>query len=252
MLDHLRRVGALATQAFVQPLQRGRGARVLITQPLGQFRREHFGQRPAGARRNVLVQRGLRATRRQQVIGQPLGIGSHGAARRNLVGQPPQVFHEHDTQGDGDGPQLADVQRLHFLVGSNEAAQHHRVDMAVGVGNVSPGQPEHTRIPGEGTIGQLGQQAVVARRQVDMDFADLFFDDVVVVEQPFSRRHNAAAGNKFRRAGAIRRQQLRGIDAQAFAQRRHGRRLRRDLLRGSQAARVLFKAFDAEQFFANR
>ena len=79
------------------------------------------------------------------------------------------------------------------LVGAHEAAQHLGVEAAVGVRDEGPGEAEHARIAGERPVGELGQLAVVARRQVVADLADLLFDEVVVVEQPFGGRRDGPA-----------------------------------------------------------
>ena len=53
------------------------------------------------------------------------------------------------------------------------------------MGHEGPGHAEHAGIADQRTAAQLGKLAVVARRQVGADFADLLFDEMVVVEQPF-------------------------------------------------------------------
>ena len=76
---------------------------------------------------------------------------------------------------------------------SYELAQHIRIEMAVGVGDESPGQAEHARISGERAVGQLRQLAIVARRQGRADFADLPLDQIVVVHQPFGCRRDGTS-----------------------------------------------------------
>ena len=61
------------------------------------------------------------------------------------------------------------------------------------MGDEGPGDAEHPRIAGERAIAQLGQLAVVARRQIGADLADLLLDQMVIVEQPFGGRRDDAA-----------------------------------------------------------
>jgi hypothetical protein len=53
-----------------------------------------------------------------------------------------------------------------------------------------PGHAEDLRIAGERSGGQLRQLPIVARWQIVANFADLPFDEVVVVEQPLGGRCN--------------------------------------------------------------
>ena len=145
------------------------------------------------------------------------------AAGGDLVGEAAQVLDQHDAQGDRDGPQLADGERLHALVGGDEAAQGVGIEVAVGVRDEGPGEAEHARIAGERARGQFRQLAVVAGRQVVADLADLLLDQVVVVEQPFGRRHDTAAAFQFGGAGAIGGEQHGGVVVEPPVQRKHAR-----------------------------
>jgi hypothetical protein len=48
-------------------------------------------------------------------------------------GHAAQVFDQRQAQHDGDGPQLAQLQRGHFLIGVDEAAQRFGIDPAIAV-----------------------------------------------------------------------------------------------------------------------
>ena len=151
-----------------------------------------------------------------------------------------------------DRPEFADRQRLHLLVGAHEAAQHLGIEVAVGVGDEGPGQAEHPRISGERSVGQLRQLPIVAGRQGGADFANLPFDEVIVVDQPFGRRRDGAA--LIDRAGdhAVgMRADTAPLSASRPAKWMAPGRPRRDRLRDREASRVLFEALDAEQLCAN-
>ncbi len=132
----------------------------------------------------------MRAALGHQADGEFVGIGTFSAADADLVGQPPQVLDEHDAQGDRHGPELADGQRLGALIGADEAAQDVRIEIAVGMRDERPGNAEHPRIAGERPVGEFRQLAVVTGRQVVANLADLFFDEVIVVQQPFGGGHH--------------------------------------------------------------
>ena len=134
----------------------------------------------------------------EQPVGQRVRLLARGAAGNDAPGGASKILHEHDPQRDRDRPQFPDRQRLNALVGAHEAAQHLRIEAAVRMGDKGPGHAEDARIAGEGPGRELRQLTVVARRQVGANFADLLFDDVVVVEQPFGGgRDGGTGGDRF-------------------------------------------------------
>jgi hypothetical protein len=91
------------------------------------------------------------------------------------------------------GPQLADAQRCHGLERVHEPVEPLRVEACVAVAEQFHRHREHTRSPRAPAHGELGQLAVVTRRQVAADLAQLPFDQVEVVEQPLGRRRTSLA-----------------------------------------------------------
>ena len=118
-----------------------------------------------------------------------------------------QVLYQHDAQRDRDGPHFTDGQRLHALVGKHEAPQRFRIKMTVGMGHKCPRDAEHARVSGEGPVGKLRQLAVETRWQILTYLANLRFDQMVIVEQPFSGRGDGAAFARNFADGAIAAQQ---------------------------------------------
>ena len=100
----------------------------------------------------------------QQPVRHDVCGAAPGSAVDDALGDPPEVLDEHDAQGGRHRPQFANAQRLHFLIGAQVAAQHLRVEEAVGMGHVCPSHAEHARIPHEGSAGELGQLPIVAGR----------------------------------------------------------------------------------------
>ena len=252
MLHHFIDAAALRAEALFQPAQCRGGERVMVTQALGQLCGKRLAQRGAGALVQFPVERRVRGVFTQQAAGQCVGIGPRAAPGGHLVGQATQVFDQHDAQGDGHCPQLADGQRLDLLIGDDKALQDVRVEVAVGVGDKRPGHAQYPWITGKGTAGEFRQLAVIARRQVIADLANLLFDQVIVVQQPLGCRYHATAVGQFRSTGAVGRKQYLGVVVQPAMQGQHGGRLAADSLGGGQGVGVLFEAFDAEQFFAYR
>ncbi len=115
-----------------------------------------------------------------------------------------------------------------------------------------PREAEDARIAGERAFCEFWQLAIVAGRQVVADLADLFLDEVIVVEQPFGGRHHAPAALQFFGARAVGREQDGGVVVEPRVQRQNSRWRLRHRLRGGEALRVLLEPFDTEQLFAHR
>ncbi len=249
VLHHAVDRRALMVQPLLQPAERRRRSRILVAQPLHQLRGEDFRQRLRGAGQDVGVERGAGFAQGQKPVSQRVGLVPQVAPSGDLVGQPTQILDEDDAQRDGNGPQFADRQRLDTLIGDDEAAQDLRVEVTVGVGDERPGQPEHPRIAGKRSVCQFRQLAIIAGRQIIPDLPDLFFDEMVIVQQPFRRRNHAMTAFHLGRRRAIGGEQHGGIVVQAGAKREDVRRLQRDRLRGRKALGMLLQSLDTEEFF---
>ena len=110
------------------------------------------------------------------------------------------------------------------------------------MGNEGPGQTEYPWIPGERSGGELRQLPVVTGRQIGADLANLLFDQIIIVDQPFRRRRDRAP--LVDRLGdiAIGMEQRRGVVGKPARQRMTFGRLRRDWLCEREAPRVLLQA----------
>ena len=186
----------------------------------------------------------------------PLGQFVRRLPGRRVVhdqfGDAPEILDQHDPQGDRHGPQLADGQRLHRLVGEQVAAQRLGVEVAVRMRHQRPRRAKHPRQPGERPRRQLGQLRVVARRQVHADLAYLHVHEVVVVGQPFGGGGGVVAVPGCLRDGAVGAEQEHGVVGQAVRQPAAPGPARRHRLGGGEAPGVLLQALDAEQLAAQR
>ncbi|MFJ5486657.1 hypothetical protein ACIKTA_03025 [Hansschlegelia beijingensis] len=155
MPDGLLDRRALQRHAPIEPLQRGIGARILIAEPFGQLSREQFGDWSGGACGDVGLERGPRAAGREQPVGQKIGVGAGRSRDADLIGEPSQILDEDYADRDRYGPEFTDRERLHSLIGGHETLQDLWIEVAVGVGDIGPGEAEYTRIAPERSSGKL-------------------------------------------------------------------------------------------------
>jgi hypothetical protein len=195
-----------------------------------------------------------------QALG--VGVGGLGDAVRTGVGQialgagighphagAAQALDEREAQHDRNGPQLAQFECADGLVRGDEAAQLLGIDPAIAVRHDLEHEVVDARLPGRWPIGQARQADAVAARQVSPCGADLFLDEVKVVEQPFSRRRDAAI------LGGGRGEPPRGVDECMFVggqprQQAVRTRARRELVGGGKSLAVLHHLLAAEQLRA--
>ena len=247
---HLVGSRALALQLLLQPAHGGRRLRILVAQALDELNEEALGEgKPLVGRERRRV--GDAVVHAHQAVGHAVRLLARRAAAHDAHGRAPQVLDQHDAQRDRHGPQLADAERLDGLVGAHETGQRLRIEPAVGVGDERPGHAEHAGIAGQRTAAQLGELAVVAGRQVGADLADLLFDEMVVVEQPFRGGRDRTALVDGLGDAAVGSQQHAFVVGQAIDQRPGCRRLGGNKLVCSKAFRMLFQAFDAEKLAAD-
>ena len=175
-----------------------------------------------------------------------------GAAIDDSFSRAPEVFHQDDSKGDCYGPELADRERLHTLVGLHKLREHQRVEPAVGMRDKSPSDTEDTRVALERPVGEFRQLTVIAARKIVANFANLFLDDMKVIHQPLCRGRDCAFLADCGCDAPVGGQQDPAVVAQARRQAPSGFRIHRDRLRGGQTFGVLFQALDSEQFREDR
>ena len=124
--------------------------------------------------------------------------------------------------------------------------------MTVRMRDVGPRDPEHARIAFQRTLGQLGQLPIEPARQVVADFANLLFDDVKIIDQPFGRRRDRALLADCPRDIPIGVKQYSPIVAHARRHRASASRPIGDALRNRQRLAMLLEPLDAEQLSSNR
>ena len=163
----------------------------------------------------------------------------------------PKVFDERQAQHDGNRPQFAQLEGRHRLVGRNEATEALGIHAAIPVRDRLQRNIVDARQARRGAAAQAGQLSAVASRQMPPGSANLLFDEIEIVEQPFPRRDDAAIGRQ--RLG----QQPASFDQDSFVvgescQQAIGGPARRQLVRGGQEPPVLLHLVVAEQFGAQR
>jgi hypothetical protein len=115
------------------------------------------------------------------------------------------------------------------------------------VRDVAPGEPEDPRIALEWAVGELRQLAVVVRRQVVADLAQLLVDDVEVVDQPFGGGRDGALILDGTREDAVRLEEQPAVLPDAPPNGVATARRVRDGLGGGERLRVLLQPLDAEE-----
>src|SRR5580693_8209243 len=104
------------------------------------------------------------ASRPKQTVGESVRHMSLGAARRNLLREASEILNQNDPECDRYRPELTDGERLHLLIGPNEANQHLGVETAIGMRDEGPGDAEHSRIAGERPIREFRELTIIAGR----------------------------------------------------------------------------------------
>jgi hypothetical protein len=243
-------IRALAAQAILEPEQRRRHARILVAQTLDELRHEGGRQRRLALGTQLLHRRRI-AARREQAVGDRVRRAPRGTARHDGLGGAAQILDQDDAQRDRHRPELADLERLHRLIGLHEARQQLRIETAVRMRDEGPGETEDAGVAGERAVGELRQLSVIAGRQVGADLADLLLDDVEVVDQPFGRRRDLGALVDRFRDRAVGLEQRAAVVGEAPRQRLAVGRRRRHGLRVREAVGVQQQPFGAEQLGAD-
>ena len=232
--------------------QRQRGA--LSLQPAREFRDERAHHRRVRPRHV----RGQQDQALRVLFGdlhhlfRPAGGEVPGdASGDNPCPDAPEILDQRQAQHDGDGPQFAERQDGHRLVGRHETAETSRVHPSIAVRDRFMRDVVHARKSGRRSVQQAGQLPAVPLRQVPLGHADLFFDQVEVVEEPFpGGRDPAVRIDRRRQKGACSLQD-------AFILRQPGQKRipdpsRTQPVRARKGLAMLLHLFIAEQFRTQR
>ncbi len=234
-------------EAFLDGRAHGRDQRPVLAHPLQQphhvGRLQDVGEGRQGRRGFGAADLGQKA----------VGLQTRVPALERFVRQSPQVLDEGELEHAGPGPQLADGQGRHRLVGGHEAHELVPVQAAVGVADqlqghgVDPCDARH--LP----RGQLGQIRVVLARKVVPDAPDLGLDEVEVVEEPFRRRGDELAAVDVVGEDAIGLAQHAGVVLQAREERAGlAARIAGQREAGGEGLRPFLQALDAQELGAQR
>ena len=171
-----------------------RGALALqAARELGDERADHgrLGARHVGDQQDESV--GIGLDDRGHLVGPIIGEVAVGARGGNAGADAAEIFDQRQARHDGDGPQFAQLQSGDGLIGGEETAQAIGVDASVGVGDGFENDVVDAGEPGGGSVRQAREFAAVAFRKVTAGGADLFFDEIEIIQQPFAGGSGAAA-----------------------------------------------------------
>ena len=236
------------------PGERQRQGGALSLQPAGEFRDErahHRRVRSRHVRRQQYQALRVLFGDLQHLFRPACGEVPVDASGDDPCSDAPEILDQRQAQHDGDGPQFAQRQDGHRLVGRHEAAETFRIHPSIAVRDRLMRDVVHARQPGRRPVQQARQLPAVALRQVPLGHADLFFDQVEVVEEPFPGRRDPAVRIDRRR------QQVAGSRQDAFILRQPGQKpvpnpSRTQPVRARQGLAVLLHLFAAEQFRTQR
>ncbi|MGZ2485808.1 hypothetical protein ACVITL_004331 [Rhizobium pisi] len=199
-----RRLFGIAAEFFQPLVEPGdRQARSLraVAQAIEELRRECIvlGKR---LQRLQIGSGFRRIAQAHQLVGRFVGAAAQAPAGFDAARNAAKVFHEHIAHERGQCPEFADPERLVGLKTVDQRRQALLRDCAVGMGDVEPGKHERARHL-DAADGHRRQFAVEAAGEVAPDFLDRFFDDIMIIEQPFRRRRDGLAGLDVRGRGAV-------------------------------------------------
>lgn len=119
------------------------------------------------------------------------------------------------------------------------------------VSDEGPRHAQYSRIFRERPAGELRQLPIIAGRQVGPDFADLLFNEMIIVDQPFRRRCNRVPSVDRLSNVAMRIEQYGGIVSESAGQGMAPDRFRNYCLRSRETPSERLEAPSAEELFAN-
>ena len=192
LLDGEARLGQLVRQP-----RQGQGQRGTLSLQAAR----QFGHEGAGHRR---IRTGHVGYQQDQAAGIALGDVHHlvgpgigQVALHAVVGHArsdaAQVFDQGQAQHDGHGPQFTQRERGDILVSLDEVAQVFQVDPAVAMRDDFQRNLVHARAARVHARRQSWQFLAVVLRQVAPRGADLLFDQVKIIQQPFRGGRNLAS-----------------------------------------------------------
>ena len=200
-------------QPLLDPCQRQRQGRTVSLQPARKFGHERAGlrrlrTRHVGDHQHQVLRVGLGD------LGHPVGpfVGhvAIDAIHDHACADTTQVFDQREPQHDRNRPQLAERERRDRLIRRDETAEAFSIHAAVAVRDRLQRDVVDARETRRWPIAESRQLAAVVFRQMPLGGTNLFFDQVIVVEQPFACGREPSA--RRHRLG----QQVAGLHQQLF------------------------------------
>ncbi len=123
-----------------------------------------------------------------------LGVGSVGSVGGNQGSDATKILDQGKAKHDWEGPELTQLQRGDRLVCGDKTTETLRIDAPVAVRNCFQRDSVHPGQTRGRTFQQTRQFPAVTLREMFPSGADLLFDQVKIVEQPFSSRSDSPVG----------------------------------------------------------
>ncbi len=174
--------------------QRKRGALTLqAARELGHERAAHRRVRARHVGHDQDQAFGVFLCHDHHLVGPGLGLAALEHRGCDARAHPAQVLDQRKAQHDRDRPQLAEAQVAGLLVGRDETVEAFGVDAPVAVSDRFERDVVDARQAARRAAGEDREFAAVALGEMPPRGADLLFDQVEVIEQPFAGRGDAAA-----------------------------------------------------------
>ncbi len=149
----------------------------------GRIRARHVGDHQDQILRILL-------DHRHHPIGPAIGQVLVGPVGGDEDRDTAEILDQRQAQHDRDGPQFAQPQGGDRLIGRDETVEVLGVDPTIAVGDDLQGKVIDARQSGGWSLEQARQLPAVALGEMSLGGADLIFDQIKIVEQPFAGRRD--------------------------------------------------------------
>lgn len=251
--DYVVGGSSLLRESLVEPKQNRPYVGVKIAQSLQQLDSESFCERLVSEfGKGGFRFRSRLAASANQAVSKRVRFFARRAGVYDSFAKPTEIFYKHNSERDHQRPQFANCQGLNALIGVHKAAEHFRIESAVGVSYESPGDSEYARKSFEVSRFQFRKLFIKASRKVIANFANLFVDNVEVVDEPLGCRSDCMFLLDFLGERAVALEEHSAILKYARREAASAPGIVGYFLSSCEALRVFFQSFNTEKFSAYR
>ena len=134
---------------------------------------------------------GIAPVGRNQPVRPEIGNSLLSQFGQGSVGELPNALNQYHAQHQRDGPEFANRDRSHRLIGLNEGQDALLVQAHLGVGGQFPRQAVDAWQTAVGLARERRELPVIPPRQIQPHVTGIAFKDVFIVEEPLRGRRHA-------------------------------------------------------------